>query len=672
MMNGMKFLKSGCVLCLFFALQAVHAQQCVYYVSPDGSDAQPGTKAAPWKSLAHAVRQVSGRSNGSAAVRIVLRDGVYPMEEPVRMKGVRKLSIEAEHTGKVVLEGAVPVTEWEVTTDSSILAFLPKNSVGKVWQTDLRKAGVEPYVLTGNRNRIDVYCNGRRMHPARWPNATHTLSGKAVGAGDPRDVVNYRNYKGCAEGLFEYRDGRIRQWAKDTQDVYLHGYWFWDWAEDYQKLEAVDTVAKHIRLCPPYHRFGYRDECRFYGMNLLCELDTLDEYCIRRQQGKLYVYLPEGVRPSDCIFTLSRFSGDFMLDADSVSDFSLSGLVLEGGRNGAVRIRHSENFRMKECRISRFGDDAVIWQGNKDCRMISCLLEQLGHGGLVAEGGNRKTLESADYCVENTVFSDFSLYKATYEPAILFKGAGMCIRHNEFRGSTSSALRMDGNDILIEYNRFSRLVVESDDQGALDVYFNFTYRGVVIRYNYWKDIVGSMHEGASGVRLDDIISGYKVSGNVFDCCGGGKFGAVQINGGKDNIVENNLMYHCNKTVSASEWKPGRWENILQSERVQTHFREVDFPSALYRSRYPELDTDEPLESHHYRNFIRNNLSVCPTKRMGTFRLPEAFVMEDNTEVEEKEDAPIEYFLRKRILRRYGLQPIPFRKMGVQKNPYVQE
>ena len=55
--------------------------------------------------------------------------------------------------------------------------------------------------------------------------------------------------------------------------------------------------------------------------------------------------------------------------------------------------------------------------------------------------------------------------------------------HNRFRHSSSSALRVEGNEHVIEYNEISDVVNESDDQGGLDMWYNLSYQGNIIRYN---------------------------------------------------------------------------------------------------------------------------------------------------------------------------------------------
>ncbi len=170
--------------------------------------------------------------------------------------------------------------------------------------------------------------------------------------------------------------------------------------------------------------------------------------------------------------------------------------------------------------------------------------------------------------------------------------------------------------------------------------------------------------GAAAIRLDDIISGYKMYGNVFNNCGAGIFGAIQIHGGKDNVVENNLMFGCNSMIHSSPWGQARFEHDLYGEDSMAKLQAVDFPSPLYKSRYPELSGDEEIHLHANRNYVRNNLSVNARHKVGQI---EDYVMENNSEIDS--DRPLEYFLRPEVLKEYGLEPVPYEEMGLKANKF---
>ena len=648
---------------LFAALVTLAFQACTktFYVSPDGNDANPGSKGSPFLTLGQAVQAAAEIPDGKK-VTVVLKDGEYLLTETVSLNGLKNLSIVAEKDASPVLAGDISLSGWEKASDAAVLARLPESSKNKVWCASLEKAGIADVgELIGEVNRIDLYFNGSRQTLARWPNKGNAFAGKVIG----HTPTKNDHWHGFNEGVFEYLEDNVSKWA-DEPDAYAHGYWFWDWRENYKRIVSVDTKTRTIHLPEgDDDGYGYKDNLRYFGVNLLCELDVAGEYYIDPAKKLVYYYAPDGFDPKGTQVTYSAFSPAYMLEMEGCEDVILSGITLRGGRNGAVSVKGGKNVLFKDCRFAQFANDAMFISDSKDLHIEGCLFQELGHGGIEAHGGDRKTLEPSGFVVENTIFTDFSLYKPTYEPAIIFYGCGMELRYNHFQNCASSALRLEGNDILVEKNRFVHLVTESDDQGAIDVYWNFTYRGNVVRWNWWEDIVSEAEDsGAAGIRLDDIISGYKMYGNVFNNCGAGIFGAIQIHGGKDNIVEDNLMYGCNSMIHASRWGQKRFEVDLYGDEMMAKLKEVDFPSELYKSRYPELADEKEIPLHANRNYVRNNLAVNSKSKVGQI---EDYVMENNSEIDS--DKPLEYFLDSEVLDGYGIKPLPWKEMGLKDNKY---
>jgi len=117
---------------------------------------------------------------------------------------------------------------------------------------------------------------------------------------------------------------------------------------------------------------------------------------------------------------------------------------------------------------------------------------------------------------------------------------------------------------------------------------NPTYRGVVLRYNFWHDI-GSEHGlGQAGIRLDDAISRVLIYGNVFCRASRNLFGGVQIHGGKENWVENNVFVDCLHGISFSGWGPERWKQFLDSAGVVKQIEDMAITEPPRNTRYPDL------------------------------------------------------------------------------------
>ena len=105
-----------------------------------------------------------------------------------------------------------------------------------------------------------------------------------------------------------------------------------------------------------------------------------------------------------------------------------------------------------------------------------------------------------------------------------------------------------------------------------------------------------------------MISGVLIYGNVFEKCGSVIFGAVQVHGGKENIIENNLFYDCYAAYSFTSWDQRTLAGIILTDPVTQKrlYEEVDINSPLYQQRYPVLrDINADLNI----NTVQNNLVV---------------------------------------------------------------
>ena len=613
-----------------------------YHVSPKGNDKWPGTAGKPWKTLDYAFSRLQSEPGN---VRLVVMDGEYGLDRTLSLKGLsgRSVTIEAA-------PGAAPV----IRGDRRLKGFRP--GWGKVLEVNLKACGVKDYGNACMRAGLtDLYWKGERQRLARYPDDGFLYSGKALGETRLDDIT-------AKEGLFEYKDERVSAWAGE-KDPYIFGYYRWDWSDQYQKVASIDTDSKTIALEEPWHGYGFKDGFRYYGLNLLCELDSPGEYYIDRDKGRLYWIPPEGYSEGDEV-TISVFGNDFMLLLQDCEDVTLRGLSFTGGRGNAISISESRNMVLDGVVITRFGGDALTVSSSKDVKVERCRFMTLGHSGIKMYGGDRKTIELSGYEVTNTVIRDFSLFKHTYEPAVYFQGCGLRVAHCEFSGSTSSAMRIDGSEALVELNHFHDLVRESDDQGGIDMFYNYGYRGVVIRYNLWEDILGGSLCGAAGVRFDDMVSGQTVYGNIFRNVGAVHFGAVQIHGGKDNLVENNVFYRCRFGVSFSPWSQESWDNALEREEVKSKLHsEVDIDGPLYTGRYPALKED--IHKNVNRNIIKNNLAIGCFKMFNDERGYN--VLQNNSALFMGESAEkcksIEYYLLPEVLEEYGLKPIPWKEIG---------
>jgi hypothetical protein len=250
-------------------------------------------------------------------------------------------------------------------------------------------------------------------------------------------------------------------------------------------------------------------------------------------------------------------------------------------------------------------------------------------------------------------------------------GVGHRIAHNSFHDSPHQAMRIEGNDHLVEFNEVYNVVRETDDQGGIDMWYNPTYRGNVFRYNFWHDIGGGVGLGAAGIRLDDAICGVLIYGNVFCRSSDGSFGGVQIHGGKENIVDNNLFVDCRHAVSFSPWGEARWlETLARPEMVKKLHEEVDIRQPPYTTRYPDLA--RLRESPDVNSIWRNVAIRCGgllTRDRGAQDTIDNLMTDEDPGFADAGKLDFSLPDGSPLYDRNGLRPIPFSEIGLYVDEY---
>ncbi len=179
------------------------------------------------------------------------------------------------------------------------------------------------------------------------------------------------------------------------------------------------------------------------------------------------------------------------------------------------------------------------------------------------------------------------------------QGVGNIVKNNLIHDLPHTAVFFWGNDHILEYNEIHHVCMETGDAGAFYIGRDWTQRGSIIRYNYFHDLHGV--EGQEGwnevmaIYLDDWASGTTVFGNIFYKAGR----TVMIGGGRDNLVENNIIIDGSPAIHVDARGLG-WAKYYFDGTNNTLFErlEVVKPNKPpYSERYPQLTTlldDEPV------------------------------------------------------------------------------
>ena len=602
-----------------------------YFVAADGSDRADGSADRPFATLERARDEVRAAMSGSpprGGVAVTLKPGIYPRTATFTLgredSGTPDAPVvyRAERPGAAVLYGGARLDGFTLVEDPAVLARLPEQARGHVYQCDLTAHGITDFGSLAVRGcgqspsppTLELYCDGKPMTLARWPNEGFVEIGRLVEPGE----------KGVRPSVFEYVSDRHARWTT-APDGWLFGYFRWLWADSTLPIGLIDPAAKTLTTAQAYDYHGGMDTTQgiiYYAFNLLEEIDVPGEWYLDRRTGVLYFWPPAD--PAAARIEIGMLASP-MITIDKASHVRVEGVLFDLGRDSCMEIRECTSCLVAGCTVTRFAGNGICIHGGHDCGIFGCDISMLGRRGTEVIGGDRTTLEPGRHFVENCRIHDFGRIDRTYTPAIQLEGVGNRVSHNLLYDCPSSVMRIEGNDHLIEYNETHSAVRESDDQGAMELFYNPTYRGVVFRYNLFhnngKTGSETAFHGQAAIRLDDAISGVLIHGNVFVRSANGNFGAVQINSGRDNLIENNLFYDCARCVSGG-WR--RENTVWQTIRAGSPRADIYHDNPLYLERYPEIARmmEEPGI-----NTLRCNV----VHRCGPFiaRNPELFDLVDN-------------------------------------------
>ncbi|MHC1763725.1 MAG: right-handed parallel beta-helix repeat-containing protein [Verrucomicrobiia bacterium] len=566
------------------------------HVAPDGSDSWSGRRGSPdvrrtdgpFASLERArdsVREL--RREGALTnetVLITVHGGLYSRERAFQLNAEDSGTPEApvvyraEPGKEVRLIGGKVVNAFNVVTDADVLDRLDPAARGKVVSADLRALGISDYGSPAGGG-LELFFADKPMRIARWPNEGFVRITKVLGT-TPVDV---RGTKGCAEGIFIFGGDRLAKWSGE-KDIWVHGYWFWDWSDQRQKVKAIDASKQTIEIAPPYHSYGYRQGQWFYAYNLLSELDQPGEWYLDRDAGVLYFWPPDSLEGNRVIVSVLPA----LVNAEGASHVRIHGLVFEAARETALTISGGAGNRVVGCTIRNVGGSAISISGGSDHGVISCDVYQCGAGGISLGGGNRKTLEPAGHFADNNHIHHYGRWRPMYSAGLSLSGVGQRATHNLIDNAPHQAISFGGNDHLMEFNEIHSVCFESNDAGAIYSGRDWTMRGTVIRHNYLHDITGFEGRGCVGVYLDDMYCGTDIIGNVFYRVTRAAF----IGGGRDCRVENNVFVECKPAVHvdarAMGWAKYHADDWVKEGKEKGTLSGTDYQKPPYSERYPGL------------------------------------------------------------------------------------
>ncbi|WP_082879662.1 right-handed parallel beta-helix repeat-containing protein [Methylomonas methanica] len=618
-----------------------------YYVAPSGNDQSSGlsldatSTSGPFQTLyraQQAIRDLKKNGQFNESVTVHIQPGTYTLQRilefDIRDSGFadREIRWQGEN-GAVEISGGITLqtcTEGENKIWNCPTANLALDDI-KYSDTNRKKGSIPGFELFVNQHRLQL---------ARWPD-----SGWAHIKIPMDEKTKFSSFEQLPLLQNEVSRAQIHIFASN------------DWYDQYLPVLAIDQNSNQITLSAET-TFPLASGRRFYLQNILSELNSSGEWFYDKPKARILFIPPDKVIPENIIVS----SLQKLVSLKAAKNISFHNLIFRHSTETAISISNSSDITLNKLEVNNVGARAIEAVDSNNIIIANSQIYETGEGGILLTGGNRNTLQSSNNLAINNHIHHFGTTILTYSPAIRLGGVGGSAKHNMVEYAAGTGIILDGNDHLLEKNEVSHVCDQSSDCGAIYMGKDWTQRGNIIRNNSIHNIFGyglesvdlsknffkySAH-GARGVYLDDAISGFTIMGNIFNNAGEM---AIQLGGGRDNNIENNLF----NTEQYAILVDNRWPSYNWEENKK-RLKAVPYQSQIWRNKYPELAQPMAHENWPEGNKIRRNV-IISNKLGGTtlrYWLPEqSNTLSDNLAWNTTGQFNVDYDVLDRLKKRAG-------------------
>ena len=503
-----------------------------YFVSPQGSDDNPGTIARPFKTIQKCAELVQ------PGTTCWLRQGTYRETVRPKMSGTKTepITFSAYKKERVTVSGTELVNDWS-------------KHRGSIYRSEVNLP-VDGYSDTGFFAN-QVFVDGEMMPEARLPNLD----------GD-RDFLRPNLLGGGLESL----GGTTAQIVNDEIPELAEGWtggkvWTNEWYTTRTgEITGGSADKLMVEMTAPWERGGYW----FYLFGKQELLDNPSEWFYDGDRDELYLWSPDNkvpqaveVKQRNYAFDLSDRSHitvrNLNLFANTITTSDRStGIAIDGIR--AKYISHHMTLPpLPESKKAYESDDALFLAAHAHDTGI----QLRGNNNILRNSiidwssGNGVLLEGNDHQVTNNIILNTN-YQVTYAAPVRLNGNGHKITYNTIKRTGRDAINFDwhtagtdGRNIEIAYNDISEFGMLSTDLGAIYVCCHVNLEGGSIHHNWIRDAQAfSPFWGTRGIYLDIETFNSTIHHNVVWNLTGGKDNYNLTAGsprGYDRIFNNTFM-----------------------------------------------------------------------------------------------------------------------------------
>ena len=638
-------LQSIILLALFTFSTAVQSQNI--YITPQGDDANPGTKNKPVATLTAArdlIRHYKSIHDfPKGGITVWIGKGQYNQQQTFVLNendsGESNAPIlwRTIPNEEVSITGgkSIPYEKFEKITDNTILERLSKAAAENVIQVNLAEQGIRNYgqltqyghALPVTFAPLELFFNHRAMTLAQYPNKGYIKIGKVIDGGS---VPRNRDYSQRG-ALFEYTDPRHAVWA-GQEDIWLQGTFNYGFADDHVLIQSIDAKKKQIKLTIPsmYGVANGQEYQHYIARNILEELDTPGEWYVDRKSGILYFWAPEDLENSSIQISVLE---EPIISIEGASYITIQNLTVEVGRGIGIYLERGSHNLIAGCTIRNMGTSGIFmgqgakqtfpfvthddyegvpvsrsignlqghlykytaWERNagNNNKILSCDIYNTGSGGIYLSGGSKRKLIPGNNIVENCKIHNYNRRNKFLWAGINIDGCGNKILHCEIFDSEWQGIYVRGNEHLFEYNNIHHVTLNSNDTSPWYIGRDPSDRGNIVRYNYFHHC-GNPQRMNMGIYCDDSTTDVEVYGNVFYKMNT-THGVLFSNSGWDIAMKNNIIiepisYSAEVSAHYYTWAQGQAKPMFGKNGLIRHrlTKSVAIFKKPYAEKYPEL------------------------------------------------------------------------------------
>eukprot|EP00759_Apiculatamorpha_spiralis_P034326 PhF_6_TR35403/c0_g2_i3/m.51496 len=594
--------------------------------------------------LQSAVNYISSLGpNGSSAVHVLVSGmctssspdtPIVSLSSPQLLHGNRNIVFEShDPSNPATLLGGVnvPISSWSPVSGKPGLysASLQGISFGQHGIGAIGNGGFGSCTNT----RSELYAQGFPMTLARYPNLETTTKETYNGPWNRwmRTYIPSNNASSIPPNSFLTSDPYARRWVglmSEDHDVWVHGYWGFDWADKYVKVtnitsyDAIHTLITYSPATPTV--FGMVNNARFRILNVRMELDTAGEYYIDNSTQTIYFYPLEGQLTND-IYLSTQYAPAIYV-AQGVSNVKFVNFNVFYMRTSAVIVapapQPSSGLNFTNLNIAFVGGSGISIPNATNTTVSSIKLEHVGCSGIYIGGGNELQLAPSRNVVSMSYIQYYARWTRTYAPGITVNGVAIELVGNTISNAPHQAISGSGNGLIITHNDLSDLCFEVIDSAA--VYFGRSWvrRGNLIGSNSVRNVRVNKNQNMTNgynsvfaLYLDDQQSGFTLENNVLANVTGG----ILVGGGRDNVIQRNVCQKVETSCVMFDNRGKNWEYAMCAYNstyvgnlVQDLFT-VNYNHPPYSTAYPTLPNYiQDRRCTPINNYFLNN-TCCEAK-----------------------------------------------------------